>query len=279
MTAVHEEREPIVRISDAAVVLGGRTVWSQVGFDVQPGEFLGLIGTNGTGKTTLLRAILGTVPLAEGSIQVLGHARGRGHDLGYVPQKVVVDPDLPLRARDVVALGLDGAKVGLPLRTRSTWERVERALGAVDAQDLSERRIGRLSGGQQQRVLLAQSLVSDPKLVLLDEPLANLDPASVQEIVALLGRISRERNMAVILTAHDMNPLLPVLDRIVYLAKGHAAVGTTQEVARTDVLTRLYGSPIEVVTVHGRVVILPASGAPDTEAVHHSEPVQREPLP
>jgi zinc/manganese transport system ATP-binding protein len=127
--------------------------------------------------------------------------------------------------------------------------------------------------------LLAQSLVSDPKLVLLDEPLANLDPASVQEIVALLGRISRERNMAVILTAHDMNPLLPVLDRIVYLAKGHAAVGTTQEVARTDVLTRLYGSPIEVVTVHGRVVILPASGAPDTEAVHHSEPVQREPLP
>jgi zinc/manganese transport system ATP-binding protein len=176
--------------------------------------------------------------------------------VGYVPQKIVLDPQLPLRARDVVALGLDGRRLGLPLPSKAREARVDEMLAAVGAADFAERRIGDLSGGQQQRILVAHALVRRPRLLLLDEPLANLDVRSAAGIVALLRQLCDTYQVAVLLSAHDMNPLLSYMDRIVYLANGHAASGRTDEVVRTDVLSRLYGHPIDVIHVRDRIVVM-----------------------
>lgn len=253
--------DAILTLRNVGVAFSGRRILSNVTFSVSPGEFVGLIGSNGAGKTTLLRVILGLIRPTSGSVTVAGN-RGRTRGvIGYLPQKVGVDPDVPLRARDVVALGLDGQRLGLPFRSRAQTETVDELLDAVGATAFADARIGQLSGGQQQRILLAHALVSSPRLLLLDEPLANLDPASTHDIVTLLGEVCATRGVAIVLTAHDMNPLLPVMDRIVYLAGGRAAVGTTEEVARTDVLTKLYGRPIQVIRAEGRVLVVAGDGA------------------
>ena len=172
--------------------------------------------------------------------------------IGYVPQKIQLDPDMPVRARDLVGLGLDGQRLGLPLPSAGRRARIDEMLHAVGAAQFGDARVGNLSGGEQQRVLIAHALISRPELLLLDEPLANLDIASEQEVVALLGRIAREQQIAVLISAHDMNPLLPVMDRIIYLAAGRAASGTTEEVVRTEVLSALYGQHVDVIRVHDR---------------------------
>ena len=242
--------------------LGGRQVLDNVSFTVGPGQFTGLIGPNGAGKTTLLRVILGLQRPTAGSVAVLGRPRSRRNpSIGYVPQKVLLDPDMPMRARDLVALGLDGHRFGIPLSSRARREAVGEMLHAVDAERFADARVGNLSGGEQQRVLIAHALISRPRLLLLDEPLANLDIGSVQEIISLLARIAREQQVAVLLSAHEMNPLLPVMDRIVYLAGGRAASGTTAEVVQAEVLSRLYGQHVDVLHVHGRVLVVAAPAA------------------
>ncbi len=253
----------VLSIDHLTVALSGRTVLRDVSFSLSPGEFCALIGTNGSGKTTLLKTILGLVRPQSGTIRIATAAdRDAASRIGYVPQKISLDPSLPLRARDVVSLGMDGGRLGLPLPSRERRERVDRMLDAVGATGFAERRVGDLSGGQQQRVLIAHALIRRPSLLLLDEPLANLDIRSVAEIVVLLRRLATEYDTAILLSAHDMNPLLPVMDRIVYLANCCAAAGKPEEVVRTEVLSRLYGYHIDVVRVHGRVVVI-AAGAPD----------------
>jgi zinc/manganese transport system ATP-binding protein len=243
-------------VDHLSVRLAGRMIFEDVGFTLARGEFCGLIGANGSGKTTLLRAILGFTRPVSGEVR-MGPGDGRGPaPVGYVPQKILLDPQLPLRARDVVALGLDGRRLGLPLPSRTREARVDEMLGAVGAADFAGRRIGDLSGGQQQRILVAHALVRRPQLLLLDEPLANLDVRSAAEIVALLRSLCDTYHVAVLLSAHDMNPLLAYMDRIVYLANGHAASGKTDDVVRTDVLSRLYGHPIDVVHVRDRIVVM-----------------------
>jgi len=246
--------DEMLAVDGVTVRLGGREVLHDVRFSIKPGEFVGLIGSNGAGKTTLLRVILGLLPAAA------GQARVAASGIGYVPQKIQLDPDVPLRARDLVGLGLDGNRLGIPLPSRSRRKRVDEMLAAVDAAHLAGARVGNLSGGEQQRILIAHALVSRPGLLLLDEPLANLDIASEQEVVALLARIAREQQISVLISAHDMNPLLPVMDRIVYLAKGRAASGPTDEVVRTEVLSKLYGQHVDVIRVHGRVLVVAGRG-------------------
>jgi zinc/manganese transport system ATP-binding protein len=244
-------------VSGVGVSLSGRRILHHVSFQIAPGEFIGLIGSNGAGKTTLLRVILGLQAATEGTVLFDSAGPGRGAGLiGYLPQKVALDPDLPLRARDVVALGLDGQKLGIPLPSRRRRTLVDELLAAVGAGDYANTRIGQLSGGQQQRVLIAHALISHPRLLLLDEPLANLDIRGAQEIVELLARLSRDRGVAVLLSAHDLNPLLTVMDRIVYLADGHAVAGTTDEVVQSTVLTGLYGRRVDVLRVDGRVLVV-----------------------
>jgi zinc/manganese transport system ATP-binding protein len=242
---------PALSVEGLSVVLGGREVLTDVTFSVGPGELTGLIGANGAGKTTLLRAILGLQPAAAGRVSLGGGEPGRAA-VGYVPQKVLLDPDLPVRAVDLVALGLPSR----PLRpSRERHAVVSSLLAAVDAGHLATKRVGALSGGEQQRVLIAHALARRPTLLLLDEPLANLDIRSTQETVTLLCRIARDQKVGVLLSAHDINPLLPVMDRVVYLAGGRAASGPAADVVRGEVLSRLYGHHVDVFHAHGRVIV------------------------
>jgi zinc/manganese transport system ATP-binding protein len=255
----------ILRVDDVGVVLGGRQILDQVSFAVRAGEFTGLIGPNGAGKTTLLRVILGLQRPSAGSVSMGGQPRSpRSQPVGYVPQKILLDPDMPMRAQDLVALGLDGNRFGLRFRSAQRDQAVREILHAVDAERFADARVGTLSGGEQQRVLIAHALISRPRLLLLDEPLANLDLRSGQEIVQLLARIAREQQIAILLSAHEMNPLLPVLDRVVYVAGGRAASGSAGEIVTTEVLSRLYGQRVDVLHVRGRVVVV--AGQDDEDA-------------
>lgn len=253
-------RRAVLELSDVEVTLGGRRILDRVRLDVAEGEFTGLIGSNGAGKTTLLRTVLGLVEPDAGSVLIGGRPRSRRNPLiGYVPQKINLDPDMPMRARDLVDLGIDGHRLGFARRTAERHERVERALAAVGAERFSEARVGTLSGGEQQRIMIAHALVSRPRLLLLDEPLANLDIRSAGDVVSVLGRVSSQQGVAVLISAHDMNPLLPVMDRVAYMADGRVASGPTDEVVRSEVLSELYRHPVEVLRVQGRVLVV--SGA------------------
>ena len=267
MTSTGQE---VLSVQGVTVRLGGREVLSDVSFGICAGEFTGLIGSNGAGKTTLFRVILG-LQASAGNVLVAGRPRSRRNPLiGYVPQKFLLDPDMPLRARDLVGLGLDGHRFGISRPSRARAELIDEMLRAVDAQAFADARVGNLSGGEQQRVLIAHALIARPKLLLLDEPLANLDLPSGQEVVALLARIASEQGIAILISAHEMNPLLPVMERIVYLVRGRAASGTTEEVVRTDVLSELYGREVEVLHIHGRVLVVAGPGG-DPDAAHGHE--------
>jgi zinc/manganese transport system ATP-binding protein len=233
---------------------GALVALADVNLRVGAGERRAVLGSNGAGKTTLFRAILGLQQLSAGSVRVAGGS------VGYVPQKFLLDPDMPLRGRDLVGLGLDGHKLGLPIGGANRRERIDQMLDAVDARGFADGRVGLLSGGEQQRILIAHALISRPQLLLLDEPLANLDLRSAQEVVSLLARIAREREIAVLISAHEMNPLLPAIDRVVYLADGRAASGTADEVIRSSVLSELYGHHVDVLRVHGRVIVVAGTG-------------------
>ena len=241
--------QDLVDLYKISVRLGGRQILSDVSLAINPAEFTGLIGPNGAGKTTLLRVILGLQQTTEGTVT-------RHATVGYVPQKLLIEPDMPLRVKDVVALGIDGQRLGFHLPSKQRRDRVDAMLEAVGADSYKDARVGELSGGEQQRVMIAHALISKPKLLLLDEPLANLDISSAHSIVSLLAKLSKSEQIAILLSAHDMNPLLPVMDRIVYVAGGQVAVGTPDEVVQSDVLTRLYGQPVEVIRVRDRVLVV-----------------------
>jgi len=265
----------ILSVDDISVSLGGRPILNGVTFELGAGEFTGLIGSNGAGKTTLLRVILGLQKPNSGRVLVNNQPLGRrNRSIGYVPQKVLLDPDMPLRARDLVALGLDGHRFGVPLKSAHRKAAVEEMLEAVDATGFADSRVGKLSGGEQQRVLIAHALIARPGLLLLDEPLANLDLRSSQEIIGLLDRISNQQGIAVLLSAHEMNPLLPVMDRVVYIVNGRAASGTTQEVIRSDVLSRLYGHQVDVLDVRGRILVVAGPGEECEHSSHNDVPAE-----
>jgi zinc/manganese transport system ATP-binding protein len=268
-------RPETLTVEHMSVCLAGRMILEDIDFTLAAGEFCGLIGANGSGKTTLLRTILGFETPSSGGVRIgLVAGTRRPTPVAYVPQKIVFDPNLPLRARDVVALGLDGRRLGLPLPSQAREARVAEMLEAVGAAPFGDRRIGDLSGGQQQRILVAHALVRRPELLLLDEPLANLDVRSAAEIVALLRQLCDTYRVAVLLSAHDMNPLISVMDRIVYLANGRAASGATDEVVRAEVLSRLYGHPIDVVRIRGRIAVIAAETPGEILAAAARDPLR-----
>jgi zinc/manganese transport system ATP-binding protein len=268
MTENRDRDDVVLDVEHVALAYGDRPVLEEVTFEVRRGEFTGLIGTNGSGKTTLFRIILGLTQADRGNVSVAEGALG-ARSVGYVPQRVNLDPGLPVRVRDLVALGVDGQRFGWPRRSRTRDALVEEMIDAVGLGDLADQRVGSLSGGEQQRVLIAHALASRPRLLLLDEPLANLDPGSAQGIVTLLADIVARQDVAVLLSAHEINQLLPVMDRIVYIANGRAVSGTTDEVIRPDVLTALYGYHVDVVRIHGRVLVV--TGESDQHDRHVGE--------
>jgi zinc/manganese transport system ATP-binding protein len=250
----------IIAAHEVAVRLGKCTIWSGGTFTIGSGEFVTIVGPNGAGKSTLLRLLLGLLFPSEGYIQVFGQAPRRGNSLiGYVPQRRALDPDLMVQARDFVAMGIDGHKWGIPLPFVSKEHHrilVQEVLDAVGATAYADRAIGRLSGGEQQRLLLAQALLGQPRLLLLDEPLASLDLRNQNAIAQLVAQVAKERNIAVLLVSHDVNPLLPFTERVLYVAQGQIAIGKPDEIITTEQLTQMYDAPVEVMRdSRGRVLV------------------------
>jgi zinc/manganese transport system ATP-binding protein len=255
--------EEAVGLERAGVSLGGRFVWRGVDLTVTTGEFVAILGPNGAGKSTLLKALLGVVPLAEGQARIFGRPVRRGNDeVGYLPQRRRFDPDLRIRAVDLVRLGLDGARWGVPppswlASSRAKSHQVDSVIQLVGADGYAHRPIGELSGGEQQRVLIAQALVTGARMLALDEPLDSLDLSNQQSISALVRDICQQQGVTVLLVAHDVNPILPFIDRVVYAANGHVVSGRPEDVIQTETLSRLYGAPVEVLrTSDGRVVVV-----------------------
>jgi zinc/manganese transport system ATP-binding protein len=256
-----------VSFEQAGVRLGERHIWRNVDLTVRAGEFVAILGPNGSGKSTLLKALLGVLPLTEGRVSVFGRPVRRGSDMvGYLPQRRNFDADLRIRAIDLVRLGLDGARWGLSVpffggrrdgAKGSPAARVREVIQLVGAEAYATRPIGELSGGEQQRVLIAQALVAGARMLALDEPLDSLDLNNQQAISALVQRISKEQGVTVLLVAHDVNPIMPFLDRVVYMAQGQALSGRPEDVIRADTLSRLYGVPVDVLrTSDGRILVV-----------------------
>ncbi|ANY07085.1 metal ABC transporter ATP-binding protein [Pseudonocardia sp. HH130630-07] len=254
---------PALSLRGAGLRFGDRTLWSGLDLDVAPGEFVAVLGPNGSGKTTLMRVLLGLLPLSQGSVTVAGAEPRRGSpEIGYVPQQQPLDPDLPLRGRDLVALGLDGHRFGPVLRgRRERREKVQRALAEVGGSGYADAPVGRLSGGEQQRLRVAQALVGDPAVLLCDEPLLSLDLSHQRTVTRLIDGRRRSAGTAVLFVTHEINPVLPLVDRVLYLVDGRFSVGRTDEVMTSDVLSRLYRTEVDVLRVRDRLVVVGAEEA------------------
>ncbi len=252
-------RDSVISLEHVRMQFGQRVILEDMNITVHEGEFIVVLGPNGAGKSTLLKLLLGLLKPSAGVVRVLGDPPRRGNAaIGYAPQHRRLETDLALRARDVVGFGLDGNHWGPGIPGSRRKAIIDKALWEVDAASFADAPIGQLSGGEQQRLLIAQALLTNPRLLLLDEPLANLDISHGQEIVSLVSKVCRARKVAVMLVTHDINPLLPVVDRVLYLARGHSAIGTTDEVITSASLSKLYGSAVEVVQALGRVFVVGA---------------------
>jgi zinc/manganese transport system ATP-binding protein len=253
---------------EVSIKLGGRTILSAVSFAIQNGEFIGMLGANGAGKTTLMRAALGLVPLSGGAIHVLGGPTTRGNRaIGYMPQARGNLAAMRLTGYDIVAAAAGGAGGGLPRLDAATRRDIDWALEIVGARDLARRSLAEISGGERQRLLLSQALLGRPKLLLLDEPLINLDPGHQKGVVEIVGRLRDELKIAILFSAHELNPLINAIDRVLYLGAGKAVLGAVDEVVTGPVLSRLYGAEIDVVRIGNRVFVM--AGDIDVERDAH----------
>jgi zinc/manganese transport system ATP-binding protein len=258
----------VIELDHATIAIGGRDILRDTSFAIKSGEFIGLLGPNGAGKTTLMRAILGLLPPRAGSLRVFGRAPRRGNpEIGYLPQVRTVLPDLRLRGFDFIASSVHGERWGLPTLSAVDRRMIDKTLAAVGAADLARRPLADMSGGERQRLLLAQALLGEPQLLLLDEPLISLDYRYQEAVIDLVRRFARERNITVLFSAHELNQLIGALDRVLYLGNGKAALGTVAEVATAPVLSQLYGTEIEVVRADGHIFVL--SRGRDVERADH----------
>jgi len=257
----------LLTIESASLEFDSKRLWHNLSLEVNEGEFIALIGPNGSGKSMLLKSIVGTQKLSAGEIRFLGAEPGnRNSSLGYIPQHRATDSGLPLRVSDCVGFGLDGHLPGLPISSESRSKKIAEALELVDASSLANKTLGLLSGGEMQRVRVAQAIISEPKLLLADEPLSALDLKHQMRISELIDEQAKKLGSAVIFVAHDLNPIIDFVDRVIYIAQGRHTIGTPDEVMRSEVLSELYGADIDVVRNQGRVVVL---GAHDHE--HHED--------
>jgi zinc/manganese transport system ATP-binding protein len=259
----------VVELDRATIGIAGHNILTNVSFAIGPGEFIGVLGPNGAGKTTLMRAILGLLPPCAGHVRIFGRAPQRGdRTIGYLPQVRTVLPDLRVRGLDFIGSSLHGERWGVPSLSRHDKHMIEETLDSVGARDLAKRPLSDMSGGERQRLLLAQALIGEPKLLLLDEPLISLDARHQEVAIGVVRQVCRERGITVLFSAHELNQLLGTLDRVLYLGNGQAVLGTVDEVVTAPVLSRLFGTDISVVRADGHIFVM--SRGHDVERVEHS---------
>ena len=259
--------EHTIQLHNARLVLDSRTLWDDLSLDIKPGEFIAVLGPNGAGKTSLLKGLLGLVPLESGSVDILGKPARRGNThIGYIPQQKKFDVDIPIRGRDLVELGATGYRYGFTKRSTVDEGHIIEAIRAVDASSYADMPLGMLSGGEQQRLRAAQALVGKPEILLCDEPLLSLDMASQQSITKLIDAYRKINAASVVFVTHEINPVLPYVDRILYIANGHWLIDTPDRVMRSETLSDLYGANVEVIHVHDRILVL---NVEDAELTHH----------
>jgi zinc/manganese transport system ATP-binding protein len=269
----------VLELRDAGLAYGPRELWSHLDLDLAPGEFVAVLGPNGAGKTSLLRTVLGQQRLTAGVMSFLGQPVRRGHrKIGYIPQQRLMDAGTPLRARDMIAQGVTGSRWGIVPASRTERARIDRILDEVGATDFADAPVAELSGGEQQRTRVGQAIAADPALLLCDEPLISLDLRHQRGVTELIDRQRRQQGAAVLFVTHDVNPILDVVDRVLYIAGGRFRIGSPDEVLRADVLSDLYGTPVDVVRTMGRIVIVGAADAPGAHD-HHCDPDPHAPAP
>jgi zinc/manganese transport system ATP-binding protein len=257
----------VVSVEGLTLRFGERLLWQNLNFELERGELLAVLGPNGTGKTSLIRILLGLLEPSSGTVAIEGQPPAETRSqVGYVPQQRIFDRDLALRGRDLVRLGLDGHRFGAGRLSAGQRDRLQHTIESVGASGYADAPLGRLSGGEQQRLRIAQALVSNPSLLLADEPLLSLDLAYQQIITGLLDSHRRSAGTPVVFVTHDINPVLSIVDRVLYLAPGSWAIGTPDEVLTSEALSALYGAPVDVLRLRGRVVVV---GTPDDQHVHH----------
>jgi zinc/manganese transport system ATP-binding protein len=259
---------PVLSLEAAALGFGARTLWDGLSIDIAPGEFVAVLGPNGSGKTSMLKTVLGQQKLDSGRLRFAGGPVRRGdRRIGYIPQQKLIGPGTPLRGRDLVTLGVNGHRFGVPFTSRAERQRVDALLESVGAAGYADSPVGNLSGGEQQRLRVGQALAGDPLLLLCDEPLLSLDLQHQRGVSELIDRRRREHDTAVLFVTHDVNPILGMVDRILYLAGGRFRIGSPDEVLQSAVLSELYGTPVECIRSGGRVIVV---GVPDAETHHHA---------
>lgn len=269
--------ELVLRLTGATLAFEHRTLWADVDLELAPGEFVAVLGANGSGKSSLLRAVLGEIDLTAGDVELSGTGQTRRPcPIGYVPQQTAVDPVTPVTVADLVRFGVNGHRWGTGIAgARAARRRVHEMLAAVGAAHLAARPVQELSGGELQRVRVAQALAGEPALLLADEPLAALDLAQAQSVVRLIDDYRRAHGTAVLFITHDINAVLGVADRVLYLAGGRFKLGTPDEVLTSAVLTDLYGAPVDVFHAQGRIVVVAATdpGADHDDVHGHYQPL------
>jgi zinc/manganese transport system ATP-binding protein len=248
----------LIVAEDVAAGYRDKVVWRGANFAIGRGEFVAVIGPNGAGKTTLFRMLLGLQPALAGSIKILGSSPKRGNTrIGYVPQRHTIDSDTNVESQELVRLGLSGGRWGVNPFSHRDSIAAEKVLEEVGGIDIAHRPLGVLSGGELQRIFLAEALVGKPDILLLDEPLSNLDIRRETELLHLVDHVVRTDGVTALLIAHNINPLLPHLDKVMYIANGKVATGTPGQVLTSESLSDLYGIQVEVLRdPHGNVAII-----------------------
>jgi ABC-type Mn2+/Zn2+ transport system ATPase subunit len=251
MSASTAAPRALVTFRDATLGYGRRVVLRDVSFDVVEGDFLGIVGPNGSGKTTILRTFLGALEPLAGTVTVAPGLR-----FGYVPQRDTVDSIFPLEVLDIVMMGRYD-RIGLGRRpTDDDRERALKALDHVGLRHLAHFPLATLSGGQKQRTLIARALVGEPDLLVLDEPTNGMDLVATAQILGLVRDLHERDQLTVVMVSHALNEVANYVERIALVDEGGFRIGSIDDVLTEESLSAMYGIPVEVSSFEGHRVVL-----------------------